>query len=247
MKTIGKLLVNSKNISKSTFIWNTVSTVLNSFQAALILLFLTRFGSPTDNSYLVMAFAVATLFFVVGKYGIRQFQVTDGQEEYSFSDYFSFRVITTVLMMLVEVGYVIYGTAFREYTSEKVIIVLIICIYRGVEAFEDVLHGRMQQKGRLDVSAKILGIRLLLFIVGSSLTFVLTRKLIFSFAVNTISTFVLSVLLNLSVISSFSDTAKADFGKIKKLFLASTPLFLTTLLSIYISNAPKICYRWSCC
>lgn len=239
MKTIGKLLVSSKNISKSTFIWNTVSTFLNSFQTALILLFLTRYGSPTDNSYLVMAFAVANLFFVVGKYGVRQFQVTDGEEEYSFQDYICFRAFTIVLMLLAEVGYVIYGIAFREYTSEKVIIVLIICIYRGVEAFEDVLHGRMQQKGRLDVAAKIFGIRLILFVVGSSLSFVLTRKLILSFAINTIISLVLSVLLNMSVVSSFLDNTKADFGRIKKLFFASTPLFLTMLMSIYISNAPK--------
>ena len=55
---------------------------------------------------------------------------------------------------------------------------------RGIEAAEDVLHGRMQQQGRLDVASRILAIRNAAFMAGFTVLYLLTKNLILACAVN---------------------------------------------------------------
>ena len=77
----------SKNIKKDSFIFNTISAVENSFQTMVLLLVITRLGQIEDSSIFVIAYAVGNLVMTIGKYGTRNFQVTDIKEEYSFFEY----------------------------------------------------------------------------------------------------------------------------------------------------------------
>lgn len=240
MVFLRRMLLASSNPSRDSYIWNTLSSYLNSFQTMLLLLVVTQFGSVNDASIFVMAYAVGNLMLNVGRYGMRQFQVTDIAEKYSFHDYVLSRKFSMAVFVVCCIAYLAWGTLANGYTAEKSLVVFLICMYKGVEAFEDVYHGRMQQLGRLDVAAKILAIRLGIFIVGFGLCYIVTRDLIFSTAVNTVCSVILSVIMNAAVLGDFRCKGKRQPKVFPwKLLLECLPIALTTVLGMYLCNAPK--------
>jgi len=189
-------LTKTGNIQRSAVIWNAVAACLTSFQTMLLLMLLTHFGTAEHSGYFVMAFTAANLFMHLGKFGMRQYQVTDAGDKYSFRDYVASRVFSVGLMTAALVLFLLWSLLFNGYTAEKAAVVALITFYRGVEAAEDVLHGRLQQRGRLDIAAKILAIRNAVFMAGFAALYLLTKNLVLTCAVNAAVTLVLCVLLN---------------------------------------------------
>ena len=239
--TLGKKLLSSKNITKDSFVWNSIASYLNSFQTMVLLLFITHFGSPSDGSFFVMGYAIANLLLNVGRYGTRQFQVTDVKEKYSYRDYVYSRQFAMFLFSIGLIAYLAWGIICNGYSFSKVVIITFICIHRGIEAIEDVMHGRMQQMGRLDVASKILTIRLGIFIAGFAICFCITRDLILTTILNVAITAILCLILNKAVISylNHQDEKNTKAGFPKGLLLECLPIALTTILGMYLCNAPK--------
>ena len=189
-------LSKTNNIPRSAMIWNAVSACLTSFQTMLLLMVLTHFGTAEHSGYFVMAYTVANLLMHLGKFGMRQYQVTDAGNKFSFREYVASRVFSVALMALALILYLLWSLLFNGYTAEKAAVVAIITFYRGVEAAEDVLHGRLQQQGRLDIAAKILAIRSAVFMIGFAFLYLLTKNLILTCAVNAAVTLLLCIILN---------------------------------------------------
>ena len=137
-------LLSSGNVRRDSFVWNLLSAAMNSFQTMLLLVFITRFGTDADAAAFVMAYAAGNLLYNIGKYGVRQFQVTDSAGQYSFRDYAGARWISLAGMAVAVIVYVLSGVLFRGYSAVKAAVVVLICLYKGIEAAEDVFHGRMQ-------------------------------------------------------------------------------------------------------
>jgi hypothetical protein len=146
MGIIRDKLLHSKNINKSAYFWNAFAAMMNSFQTMLLLLIITHFGDDKDSSIFVMAYAVGNLMLNVGKYGVRQYQVTDVTEKNSFSDYLHARFASNGIMLAGIAIYLLVHGIKGDYSGEKMAVVFMICMVKFVEAFEDVYHGRMQYK-----------------------------------------------------------------------------------------------------
>ena len=74
---IQKWLLGSKNQLKSAYFWNTGAAMLNAFQTVFILMLISRIDPVIDAGVFTIAFAIGNLMMTIGKYGIRQFQVSD--------------------------------------------------------------------------------------------------------------------------------------------------------------------------
>ena len=231
-------LLASGNIRRASFVWNLLSAAMNSFQTMVLLVFITRFGTDTDSASFVMAYAAGSLLYNIGKSVVRQFQVTDSAGQYAFRDYAGARWVSLACMAVAVAAYVLSGVFFRGYTATKALVVFLICLYKGVEAAEDVFHGRMQQQGRLDVAGRILFIRIFSFVACFAAVFVLTRDILLTAAAATCLASVLAVVLNRSVWGAFAEE-KTTGSRVKQLLGACAPLCLTMLLNMYLANAPK--------
>ena len=179
-----RALMRTKDVRRSAFLWNLVSACLNSFQTMVLLFVLTHKGNSTDSGMLVMAYAAGNLMLNIGKFGMRQYQVTDAGEVFSYREYVRSRFCSLALMAAAMVLYLIWGAAGQGYTAEKLWVVGLLCAFKGIEAAEDVLHGRMQQQGRLDVAGKILTIRFAVFMGGFIACYLATKDLVATIAVN---------------------------------------------------------------
>lgn len=237
---IRKFLLNDKNIDKSAVFWNALSAMMNSFQTMVLLMIITRGGSMEDSGIFVMAYAVGNLMLNVGKFGVRQFQVTDVLEKYSLKSYVSARKLSTLLMLVFTAAYVGYNLILDSYTLKKAIVVGLICFMKAIEAYEDVYHGRMQQKGRLDVAGKILGTRLFLFIVGFTALYIFTGNLLLTTIINVIITLLLAVYLNHIALKALNCIYVQDKkANVKALIAECFPLCACMCMNMYIANAPK--------
>ena len=229
---IASFLLKTKNVSRSAVLWNAVSACLTSFQTMLLLMLLTRTGTAEHSGYFVMAYTVANLMLNLGKFGMRQYQVTDARENFSFREYVASRVFSMGLMTAALGLYLAWGTMANGYSAEKAAVVALITLFRGVEAAEDVFHGRMQQKGRLDVAAKILAIRNAVFIAGFAAVYLLTKNLVLTCAVNAGVSLLLCLVMNGAVLPLFREgepaEARGEERRIPwKLLLECLPLCLT--------------------
>lgn len=237
---IKAFLYNTKDIQKTAYIWNTWAAMLNSFQSVLILMIISRIDPVTDAGVFTIAFAIGNLMLTVGQYGIRQFQVSDVKEKYTFREYVGARSITSCLMIFVSFFYTAIHYYNGTYDLEKSIVVFLICLSKTIDSVEDVFQGRLQQRDRLDIAAKAMTIRLSGYIITFISSYLLLENLIIASLLAFFVSLFLCIVLNATAIRHFGSTAVTwKAGNIKHLFIECFPLFLAAYLVIYIGNAPK--------
>ena len=199
---------------------------------------LTRTVGLVESGIFTIAYANANLFLNIGKYGMRNYQVSDVRKEFSFSEYLTSRYLTTLCMFLVSVIYIFFTGIANDYSPEKSQIILWMCIFKLPDAFEDVFYGDYQKKGRLDVAAKCMAIRMILTILFFGIMIIFTRNLLISLIASTILTFALMFLLIGITYPIFKEEKKAS-NHVTGLLKTCFPVFLSSFLSFYIGNAPK--------
>ena len=229
-----------KKILTNSYIWNTIAGILNAGQSVIILMVLARATNTYDVGVFSIAYATASLCLAIGCYGMRSFQVTDTNGIYSFSDYLNSRVITSAIMIVIALGYVVYGFYYLEYEFEKSLVIFLICMLKVIDAVEDVFHGMYQNRGRLDIGAKALTIRQLFTIVSLCVLLVITKNLLVSVLITLVLSILVSTYLIKTTLPNFiNDKLKLSYAKTTKLLLASFGVFASGFLSLYIVNAPK--------
>lgn len=236
---IKTFILTSKHISWDSYFWNIVSSFLSAFQSVIFLMVVTRTTGLSDAGIFTLAYADANLFVFIGKYGVRNYQVSDVNQEYSFWDYKMARYISISAMVLAAMVHLFYQWVFQQYSWKKAMAVLLMCCFKVPDALEDVYFGEYQRKGRLDIAAKCMSIRLIASIGSLCIVFLATRDLVFSLTIAVIVSFaVMELFLKWSVcLFDMGDCFSWRFvGMIlKKCFPLSVGLFL----SQYIGNAPK--------
>ena len=234
------LLGNPNNSKRASVLWNAVGGMMNAGQSAIILIFISyRLGLKTAG-IVTIAYAVANLFLSIGKYGIRNYQVTDAKDNFVFGDYFYSRCITTSMAFILFLAYLVYALTFGGYSPEKAFVLFEVAFLKMIDAFEDVYIGRYQQVGRFDVGAKIMAVRMLLSSVAISI-FVLAGLGIY---LSLLGGIFVSLILDVCFIRHTFPIAEAEIlpirsEKVKQLLKTCMPLCIGTTLSIYIGNVPK--------
>ena len=129
---IKNFLIHSKSIGKSSYLWNSASAMLNSFQTVVILMVISRIDPVNDAGIFVIAYAIGNLMLTIGRYGIRQFQASDVVEKYSYREYYYSRVLTTGLMLAISLAYIGFEYGTGQYDGNKSIVVLLICLVKWI-------------------------------------------------------------------------------------------------------------------
>ena len=234
-----KFLLNSKNIERDATLWNMIGGLLNAFQSVILLMVLTRTVGLVASGIFTIAYANANLFLNIGKYGMRNYQVSDVKREFSFREYLTSRWITTIAMVFVSVGYVLYMALFKDYSLEKSQIIIWMCLFKVPDAVEDVYFGEYQKKGRLDVAAKPMALRMIITIALFSVMVVITRDLLISLIITTCVTAIIAFVFIRWTYPAFCEKESHSFKKTGKLLWNCFPVFAGAFLSFYIGNAPK--------
>lgn len=235
-----QFLLDNRNIERDSFIWNMLGSLLSAFQSVIMLVILTHTLGLTDAGIFTIAYANANLFLNIGKYGMRYFQVSDIEQQFTFAEYKSSRIFTTITMIAVSVGYTLYTAVARGYSIEKTQIIIWMCLWKAIEAIEDVYHGLYQNKARLDIASRALTLRLMASIFVFIVSLFIWQDQLLALILTTLTTTVLFVFFTKLTYREFDIiNSKTNWKDVAKLLQICFPLFAGAFLSFYIGNAPK--------
>ena len=169
--------VHNKN-EAGNYIWNAIGGMLNAGQSVLVLIIVTRVCGLEAAGLYSIAFATGNLFMYLGNYGVRNYQVSDVDEKFPFRSYILHRLLTVALMLLAAAVYCTYSLLRGAYSPAKTMTVAAMCLLKAIDCLEEVLEGRLHQRGRLDLAGKMMTVRLLISIGGMLAVLVATRNLL---------------------------------------------------------------------
>lgn len=244
---IARFLTQSRNVQRDAAVYNMVASILNSFQSVIFLVVLTRVVGTEESGIFSIAFAYSYMFLTIGKYGMRHYQVSDRNEEFSFRLYRLSRWISIAVMLVTAAVYIGVVGIHNGYSPRKFGIMLWMCLFRVPDAVEDVYYGMYQHRNRLDIAAKAMTLRMVMeiscylwaLIVLKDQYLALIIATVFNFAVlywilRCTSRFFANEPLRRPVVESKGNT-RGLLLLLKNCF----PLFLGSFLTIYVTNAPK--------
>lgn len=230
--------MNSQN--KRNVICNIFSGGVNSILSVVWISIITRILGVESAGIFTIAYASASLFLTVGYYGMRNFQVSDLNNEYNWKEYHASRVITTAVMILISLVYVFGMYIQGKYGIDKCLIIIGVSLLKALDSYEDIYHGKYQHDGRLDAAGFFMGMRLLIQLVVMAVLLVLGFSLVNSIYI----TFILGCML--LGIFLYVGNKRFQFEKsylrndyLRKLLLSCLPICISTFLTFFLNNMSK--------
>ena len=218
------------------YVWNSLGTGAWGAVFPLLTIVCTQLVGVEQAGMFSMAFVTGLLLMFLGNYGVRTYQLSDLDEQHSFSDYQLNRVLTCILMMVAGYAYCM----LRGYDDTMFLICMGVYSYKMVDALADVYEGRLQQMDKLYLAGISQAFRSVVAIVVFSLFLFLTRNLAaasIAMAVAAAATF-----LVLTLPLAFLETPKSrrlSMGSVLELFKECFPLFIALFMYNLIDNMPK--------
>ena len=239
MLKVRNFLINTKDKKKASYIWNMIAYTGNSFQSVLLMLVISRKGNMTDAAMFSIGFAIASMLVLVGKYAVRNYQVSDIRQVYTYGDYVYTRLVTMSGMVLAAAGYLVSCYFYKNYSADKIICVALLLGPRLLEAAEDVFHGDLQRNGRLDIAAKIWAIRTWGYMICFAALYWLTGAIATAAAGSLLVAVAIWAFLNYAVYDLFPKDRTRGKGKVSELLKNCFPLAVSTFTVMYMANSPK--------
>jgi O-antigen/teichoic acid export membrane protein len=223
-------------IKKREFIWNTIGSGISSILSAIILAFCTRLNGLEIAGIFSICYATACILNSIGDFGLRIYQVTDTNRKNSFSEYLVARIIAVFLMIVIGVVF----TLITGYRKEKLIICLLLILFRAIENLSETYQAEFQLNGRLELGGKTIVYRNIAGIIIFFILDLITKNIIVSMLGFVITNLVIFILYDLQLIKKFAKVdLKVNKTEIIKILKDCLPLAISTLISMYVINAVK--------
>ncbi len=235
---IKNIVIGTKEVNgKSKYFWYTLGCALFAVATLIMTIVVSRQVGEKTGGMFSIGLSIAQWLSTIGYFEVRTYQVTDVKGEYSFSDYFSFRLIMCIFAYAIAIAYVF----INGYSPVKINIVLLLCLYKILEGIADVFEGEFQKNDRIDISGKSMFFRTLITVVVLTTSLMITKNILFTLILVNIFALISMLVLNIIPISYF---AKLKFNiRIKTiigLFLGCGPLAISTFINTYIINSSKL-------
>lgn len=225
-----------KNNDKKNIVWNLIGSTFSSFSSLFFLIAVTRINGVNEAGIFNIGFSVACLFFTVGCYSGRVFQVTDTNKKTDDSAYFYSKIITALLMLVISF---IYCFA-KDYSMHKSIILISLTVYKMCEAFADGMYAIIQKKDELYKVGRSLFVKAIIGISLFILTDYLTKNMFAAIMmlnlVNILGIFIYDKK-NLKLVKFKLN--KFNKEKVFEVFKTGIYSFGFSFLTYYIINASK--------
>ena len=221
---------------KKNFIWNILGTGFNAFNSLFFLVIVTRINGVNDAGIFTIAYSTACILYMLGVYVGRIYQVTETDKTINDKDYIVNRIITTITM-LVLVG---LFALIRGYNLFKTIVFILLTLFKGLEAFSDVIYGILQKNEKLEIVGKSYFIKSLLSVVSFIVIDYFTKNMIITIVSINIINILIMILYDFNYAKHYINFNEIIHKtSVMKIFKAGFYTFAIAFLGIYLINAPK--------
>ena len=228
---------SERKLFLKNFIWNSLGTGINSFNSLFFLIIVTRVNDIQTAGIFSIAYATATILYTLAMYSGRLCQVTDIKNKITDKDYIVNRTLTCIIMLIGAAGFLL----IQQYSGFKTTIFALLAIFKGIEAFSDILYGVMQKNDILYKSGQSLSLKGFVGIAAFLIVDLVTRDLRWAcLAVIVVNVLALVIFDYLMITRKLIDIkVKVDFGNVLSIFKSEFFVFVNSFAGIYILNAPK--------
>lgn len=225
----------NKELSKN-FIWNAIGTTFSSFNSLFFMIIVTRINGVNDAGIFTFAFSTACLFYVIGIYSGRTFQITDNDKKNTASDYFYTKIITCILMILVALVFCFT----RDYTSYKILVIMELVLYKVCEAFSESSYAVIQKENLLYKVGQSMFLKAIVSLILFFIVDYLTHNMLLASSMILIANIIFILLFDFKILSNLKFKL-SKFNKDNVIHLLKIGLFTFgfTFLTLYVINAPK--------
>lgn len=227
--------MNNDKKFKKNFIWNIIGTTFNSFNSLFFMIIVTRVNGTTDAGIFTLAFTTACILYMIGVYAGRIFQVTEN-EKINDKEYIINRTGTVILMIIISGIFVV----IKGYEPYKMVVFILICLYKAIEAFSDVLYGILQKNDLLYQVGKSFFLKALIALVAFLAVDLITKNLIISSFMIVIANILVVLVYDIPNILKIVDIKqKIKISNVLRIYKTGFFIFAISFLGLYIMNAPK--------
>jgi len=225
-----------KNNIKKNYIWNTIGALTISLTSLFYTMILSRFSDINSVGIFSFGFSFACMMVTLASFGGRTYQVTDTKDEIKTSTYILTRYITVLVTFIL----VIIFLLFKNYSTEKNIIIVLLCTFKFFEEISDVYYGIIQKKKKLYKVGIYQFVKSLINLLLFIISILIIKKLIISVILITINNIIFSLFLERNDAKK-EKTWKLEIDKkeIIKLLKINLYICLYTFLSAYLVSSPK--------
>ena len=226
--------------TKRDYVWNTIGVGLWGMVFPILTIIVTQLVGAEQAGLFSLAFVTGTLLMFIANYGVRTFQVSDIDEDYSFADYQINRILTCIIMLVVGFAYCM----IRGYAGDMFVISMGIYVYRMIDGLADVYEGRLQQADKMYLAGISQAFRSALVFIVFTVVLVLTRSLVASCILMAIAAVFSFIVLTLPL--AYMETPRSRRGSLKnvnKLLKLCFPLFFALFFYNLIDNMPKFSWK----
>ncbi len=222
----------------SSFVWNMIGSSCYSISSILYLMVVTRVCGAEEAGFFSLAYATAQLLLTIGRFGMRTFQSTDLNSQYSFYEYLVSRSISVALMLILGVGY-----SLISFSGTFIAISFLVIAMKSIDAIEDVFHGRMQQAHHIEQMGKSQFLRNFYTAVCFAAVLAVTKQLLLTLCITVLSSLVLCLVINFLFIKKLALVTETEkrigLRAVFSLLRSCFGIFFGTFLSLLLYNIPK--------
>lgn len=239
---------------RGNFAWTFVGNIVFAATQWLTLISIVKLGTPNMVGRFAIAIAICTPIFVFTNLALRTVIATDAKNLNSFGDYYSLRLISSAVALIMILAIVL---AFG-YQPEKALTILVFAIARAAESISDVIYGLFQRNERMDRISISMSIRGVTSVSFFSLTLWFTHSLLWAtvglalawiFVLLTFDVCNCVAILNQSNSTECSLTTKLrparelipkiDIPVLRDLLLLTLPLGIAMVFGSLYQNVPR--------
>jgi O-antigen/teichoic acid export membrane protein len=225
----------AKKVNLYDIIWYMGGLLLYGFTSLIYMIIITRIIGVESAGKFTFAYAVAFTFFTVGVYLGKSFQITDQSGRYKDTDYIYNRIITCIAMIVLTIIFCL----FKQYEFEKFLLIIILTLYRGADAFVDSIHAIIQKKDRTYKVGMSIFFRTLILIAGFTISLLMFKSVIISSIVIMAINILFFLIVDINIAKKNMSVGKFDIAKNNVLLIEGFLVFLFYFLAIYVNNASK--------
>lgn len=235
MTWIQKTIIGNGTTDKKNFLWNMIGSGVFAAVSMLLSFFIIRVMGEDIGGVFSIAITLSQMFAYIAYFEMRTYQVTDVRRRFTFAEYHGAKLVLCILMMVVCAGYV----AYKGYEPQKLIVILLMCVYRMIDGYADLYEGTFQQEGRLDLTGKSLFFRTVLSAGVLVVTVLCTHNMIMSVLAAVIAAVAGVLVFDVLILREICPLAMR-FGKLREVICACFALFAGSFLWTYILSASRI-------
>lgn len=233
-----KISKEKRKFSKN-FIWNALGTGLNSCNSLFFLIIVTRINGTEQAGMFSIGMAIGLILYAIGLYSGRVCHVTNTNSKITDKDYVFHRSLTCVLMMALACAIVL----IRQYTVVKAEIVLLIVLFKCIEAFSDIFYGIMQKKDFLYKAGQSLTLKAVLGLLFFGITNYISNDLILALIVLNIVNILVFLVFDIKVVEKIKEgkLVSENYSResIFEIFRTEFFVFANSFAGIFVLNAAK--------